>query len=170
MTLDKHLVQNSKLLKNLPEASLSNLKEKVHRREWAEGSIVFHEGDVGEQMYFIESGVVEILKLVEGDIKTPLATFGPGQCFGEMSLIDNSPRTASAVTREAAVLLSLSREDFNAYLKTDPLGAAILLMGVLWEVNERLRHTDQLLRDTIYWGMRAGGQLTISEKKKAEGR
>jgi len=164
MTLDKQLVQSSKLLKNLPDASLANLQKLLIRREWNTGTVVFHEGDVGDHMYFIESGSVEISKTVEGDVRTPLASFGPGQCFGEMSLIDNSPRSASAHTKEPAVLLCLSRDDFNAYLKEDPLGAAILLMGVLWEVNERLRQTDQLLRDTIYWGMRAGGHLTISEK------
>ncbi|MBI4534524.1 MAG: cyclic nucleotide-binding domain-containing protein [Candidatus Melainabacteria bacterium] len=164
MTIDKDLTSNSKLLKTLSHSALANLEALLERKDYPEGSIVFRENDPGDQMYFIETGLVAITKTIEGDIQTPLAAFGPGQCFGEMSLIEHSARSATAKTQEATVLLCLSRDSFEAYLNKDPLGAAQFLMGVLWEVNERLRHTDELLRDTIYWGMRAGGHLTISEK------
>lgn len=164
MTIDKDLASNSKLLKTLSDSALANLEVLLQRKNYPAATIVFREGDPGDQMYFIEKGLVTITKTIEGDIQTPLATFGPGQCFGEMSLIENSPRSATARIQDAAVLLCLTRDNFETYLKKDPLGAAQLLMGVLWEVNDRLRHTDELLRDTIYWGMRAGGHLTITEK------
>ena len=163
MSIDKRLAHNSRLLKNLPEKSLENIISLLKRNEWAKNSAIFQEGEAGDHIYFIESGGVTITKKVEGALQTPLAFFGPGQCFGEMSIIDNSVRSATATTNEPSILWSMTRQDFESYLKNDPLGAAIFLMGVLWEVNDRLRHTDELLRDTIYWGMRAGGHLTISE-------
>lgn len=164
MAIDKDLAQNSRVLKQLAPEALDQLDILLVRKEWPAEAVIFQEGSSGDVMYFIERGAVTITKTVEGDVQTPLATFGQGQCFGEMSLIDNSPRSATAKTLEPSVLLSLSRDNFRSFLDKDPRGAAMLLLGVLAEVNERLRQTDEVLRDTIYWGMRAGGHLDIAKE------
>src|SRR4029453_17642185 len=152
MAIDKALVQNSKLLKNLSPDALEKLEALLVKKELPAGEGIFRERSSGDVMYFIESGSIQISKNVEGDVQTPLAVLSPGQCFGEMSLIDNTARSASARSVEPTVVLCLSRDDFNVFLETEPLATAKFLMGILAEVNERLRQTDEVLRDTIYWG------------------
>jgi len=163
MAIDKALIQNSKLLKNLSPEALEKLEALLVKKELPAGEVIFREGTSGDVMYFIESGSIKITKTVEGDVQTPLAVLSPGQCFGEMSLIDNTARSASARSVEPTVVHCLSRDDFNVFLEKEPEATARFLMGILAEVNGRLRHTDEVLRDTIYWGMRTGGHLDIAK-------
>jgi CRP/FNR family transcriptional regulator len=163
MGLDSTLIENSKLLRDMAPESLHILETFLKRKVWPANTVVFQEGERGGEMYFIERGTILIFKVVRGDIRTNLATFGRGQCFGEMSLIDKTNRSASAMTKDPAVLLCLSQQDFSLYMERDPLGAAKFLAGILTELNSRIRHADEMLRDTIYWAMRSGGHLMLSE-------
>lgn len=164
MTIDKELIQSSRVLRNLPAEALEKLEGLLVKKECKGAEVIFQEGSASDVMYFIERGSVAITKTVAEDVQTPLASFGPGQCFGEMSLIDVSPRSVTVRTTEPTVLLALNRNDFNGFLDRDPRAAAQFLIGILSEVNERLRQTDAVLRDTIYWGMRAGGHLDIAKE------
>jgi len=165
MPIDNDLVQKSTVLSRLTVEQLHRLAQVMKRKEYDAQSVIFEEGAAGDDMFFIEHGSVTISKVIEGDVRTPLATFETGQCFGEMTLVDEMPRSATAIAEQPTVLMSLTHNDFMDFMKTDPYGAAQFLTGVLWECNERLRHANELLRDTIYWGMRAGGHLAIAKEE-----
>jgi hypothetical protein len=79
------------------------------------GQAVFAEGDQGQTMYIVESGGVDLLLAARG--KEPIASFGPGECFGEMSLLDDQPRFASAVASTATRLLKIERAGFPELLR-----------------------------------------------------
>ena len=74
------------------------------------GQIVFREGDDGTEMYIIESGAIDIVRAARGS--EPLATLGPGDFFGEMAILEDQPRFASAIARAPTKLLRIDRAAF----------------------------------------------------------
>lgn len=86
-------------------------------RTFPKGAVLFKEGDVGREMYVIHSGKVRITRDLQGKT-TVLATLPPGEFFGEMALINNKPRSASAIVVEAAELLVLDSKTFSAMIRT----------------------------------------------------
>lgn len=89
--------------------------EGVSRAAYPEDKTLFHEGDQGNAVYIIEKGSVGIVKEVDGE-RVQLATLRAGELFGEMALIDGSPRMASAVTMEPCVIAKVPREIFETKL------------------------------------------------------
>jgi len=88
------------VLLKAPIAEPEFLKKKTFRR----GDIIFREGEMGNQAYIVVTGMVEVFKYVEGE-KVSLASLRKGELFGEMALVDNSLRMATAVARERTILL-----------------------------------------------------------------
>jgi CRP-like cAMP-binding protein len=111
-------------------------------REFEPGSVLFHEGETGVVMYVIQSGYVRITKKVSGGDRV-LATLGPGEFLGEMSLLSGHPRTASAQVTEAAPakVLELDAPTFER-LVTSNAEIAIRLMRKL---ASRLDSADALI-------------------------
>jgi len=98
----------------------------VSRAAYPEGKTVFLEGDQGNAVFIVESGSVGIFKEIEGD-RVQLATLKGGELFGEMALIDGSPRMATAVTLEPSVIAKIPREIFETKLQGfDPFLRALV--------------------------------------------
>lgn len=91
------------------------------KKYFKQNEIIFHEGDIGDCAYIIEKGQVEIyVKSSSGDIQ--LAQLGPGEFFGEISVIDGSPRSASAVATQACELITVSSESISERVDSaDPI-------------------------------------------------
>lgn len=101
---------------------------KYGTQAYAEGDVVFREGDMGAEAYLVESGRLEVRKTVEGDPNgVVLGTLTKGAIFGEMALVDDSPRMASAVCTEPAILRVIPADVFESKLqKTDPFIRALV--------------------------------------------
>ena len=82
------------------------------------GTVLFSEGDKGEEMFIIQSGKVKISKKIRGVEKT-LATLEKGEFFGEMSILNDKPRSASAETIEDCDMLVIDRKTFDAMLRSN---------------------------------------------------
>jgi CRP-like cAMP-binding protein len=110
------------------------------------GTSLFVEGDAGEDMYFIHSGRVRIEKNIEGKPET-LATMEKGDFFGEMSLLDHVPRTATAIVAEDAELLRVDATNFHKLLE----GNIEIAVRMIRKYTARLRDANdrmkQLLKD-----------------------
>jgi CRP-like cAMP-binding protein len=104
------------------------------------GQYIFREGDPGNEMFIIETGAVEILRQVRGT--TPLALLEPGDFFGEMAVLEDQPRFASARAKSASRLLRVDRSAF-ATLIQDNFEIAVRIMRKL---ALRLRRTEQSLQ------------------------
>ena len=88
-------------------------------RDFEAGTVLFEEGQPGEHMYVVTSGQVEIRRKV-GEIDRVLAVLMPGDFFGEMAILNNRPRSATAVTRVESRLLVIEGRMFEAMLRARP--------------------------------------------------
>lgn len=102
----------------------------LERKTYAEGRVIFREGEEGSCAYVIQSGAVDIVR-DSGDSKLVLAHLEAGSIFGEMALIDNAPRMASAITAQPTTLVMVKEADLRAKLEAaDPFVARLLNMLV----------------------------------------
>ncbi len=113
-------------------------------RQLAKGDVVFAANTVGNELFIIAEGRIKIYKVFEGNEIT-FAEFGPGDVFGEMSLIDDYPRSASAAALTPAKLMALSRDEFRRLLDYDQPVAVKLLLALVEIFSKRMRKTDKLL-------------------------
>ncbi len=116
----------------------STLFEKF-LRTFQKGDIVFEDGATGAEMFILHSGKVRLLKKTTGGEEKTLAVLGPGEFFGEMSLIDGSPRSTSAVAEDAGTgLIALDMTKFKYLIQQHPQ-FSFTIMGKLCQ---RLREAN----------------------------
>ncbi len=139
------LLESVPLFAALPPADLQVLAGQLMQRAFRRNEVIFHRDDPGTALYIIQEGQVKIsLPNMEGDEVT-LDVVSRGNFFGEMSLIDGLPRSATATSIVQTRVLSLSRDHFRAMLDND-WHATLNLMGVL---GRRLRHTNEMIEDIV---------------------
>ena len=109
------------------------------------GEKVFEHGDVGDKFYLILEGRVRISREVAGMGEEALAILGPGQVFGEMALLDDSPRSADARVHERCRLLAISKDSFDDLLFLHKDLAYEVLWSVVRILVRRLRDTNDKL-------------------------
>jgi CRP-like cAMP-binding protein len=127
------------LFRNASEEDLDSLATHLIERRYPKDSIVVEEGLTGDYMYVIQAGRVKITKSSEDGREKIMNLFSAGDFFGEMSLLDQEPRSASAKTLEPTRLLALSRRDFLQMLRRSP----DLSLCVIRELTSRLRDTGE---------------------------
>ncbi len=101
------------------------------------GTVLFHEGDRGEEMYILQSGKVKISKRIRGVEKT-LATLEKGEFFGEMAILNDKPRSAAAETIDDCEMLVIDRKTFEALIR----GNVEIAMRFIKRLADRLRETN----------------------------
>lgn len=110
----------------------------LQRQTYQLGDRIFKEGDEGNMAYIVQSGEVEIVKVIDG-VETVLGTIGKGGMFGEMALIDSKPRMASARCSKWATIIVVTRGMFNQKMtKADPF-----IRGLLNILVDHIRKADK---------------------------
>jgi uncharacterized membrane protein len=132
------------LFESLETDDLDALSNKLREVSVEAGHMVFAQGDEGDAMYVIEDGAVDIVA-GSGKQKVTLTALFKQQYFGELSLLDGAPRSASAVASRATHLLALDRDDFVEFIKKRPDAA----LSIMHEVGERIRATNELMTRTV---------------------
>ncbi len=135
-----HLVP---LFRGMSPALLGELSRKLRPMAFRSGTAIFHADDVGSMMYIIIKGAVKIFVPATDGREVVLAVQRTGDLFGEMSLLDDQRRSASATTLEDTEMVSLSRQDFQDVLARHP-DACRAILDVLVK---RLRQTNQSIQD-----------------------
>jgi CRP/FNR family cyclic AMP-dependent transcriptional regulator len=110
------------------------------RKRFAQGDLIFMEGDPGDETYLIQTGKIEIIKRDATGMFESIATLGPGQVFGEMALATSKPRAAGARALADSEVIAVSRAQVDAKLKdADPFIAALfrILTGNLEAIISR---------------------------------
>lgn len=131
------MLRKVSLFAELSDQELEALAGSLGRRTFAKGMIIFHKGGVGQTLYIIESGRVRIFVLSESGQEITVNIYGPGDIFGEFSLLDGLPRSAGAVAMDKTVTLTLHRDDFLHHLEAYPRIAG----SVMKVLTTRLRYT-----------------------------
>ena len=141
---ENSVLKNIEIFKYLsPEESRRVLGDVTEVRLKADET-VFEAGSAGNEMYIIKKGRIKVHRVFDGNEIT-FAEFGAGDAFGEMSLIDEYPRSASATVLEDCVLLALPRSTFKQIVERDPPVGVKLLLAVAEVFSKRMRRTDKLL-------------------------
>ncbi|OAN52408.1 cAMP-binding protein [Paramagnetospirillum marisnigri] len=100
------------------------------RRTFPKGSVIFREGEIGDRAYLLQQGSVRIFKTVAGK-KVTIGRVLPFQVFGELSMMDDSPRMAGATADDDVVCLVLEKASIRAMMEQAPPGLNNLLMSLL---------------------------------------
>ena len=136
----QELLGHIQLFESLTPEDLDALAKRIEIEEHPENSVIFAQGDKGSALYLIEDGAVEIA-YGEGRGRVVLSTLFNGQYFGELSLFDGAPRSATAMTIKKTHLMRLDREDLVDYVNKNPAAA----LRIIAEMSERLRQTNELM-------------------------
>ncbi|MBI2858902.1 MAG: Crp/Fnr family transcriptional regulator [Chloroflexi bacterium] len=159
------LLSGIPLLAGISARELETLSGALRERRYGKDEVVFYQGDEGASLFVIESGLVKIaVTSADGKEKT-LALLGPGEFFGELSLLDGEPRSADAVAAEASHLYILGWEQFLSFLKSYPDAS----LKILTALSRRLRRTDELVQDVSFLDVPGRLLKTILELAKSRG-
>ena len=113
------------------------------------GDVVFREGDEARDMYVVISGEVEVLKRSKRGVDARVALLGPGDWFGEMSIVDVQPRSATVRALAPGRLLRITAADLDALYRHDVKSYALIVLNMARELSRRLRVADGILADLI---------------------
>lgn len=138
------LVKSLPLFDDLTDDEVAALVSRGEDRTVAAGTVIFSAGDSGDSLFVIVDGAVDI-QTGEGRNKTTLTSLFTAQIFGELSLFDGSPRSATATATKDTTLWALSHADFTTFLKSKP-EAAIKIMS---ELAQRIRATNDLFASQV---------------------
>ena len=134
------------LFQGLNAGEWQSLRGIAQERRFATGQEIFREGDPGDGVYVIRDGQVEIAHFVDGKEHRVFSRLGPGEIFGEMAVIENLPRSATAIGAGDTRVYFIPRDEMLALLKRSPG----LAFNLLQEISRRLRDFNQLhLREVI---------------------
>ena len=136
-------LRNVPLFAGLPDEDLRDLAQAITTLQLEKGEMLFKEGDQGETAYVIESGEIEILKASQNR-SVLLNVLGPGDVFGEMALLDESPRMAGARAARPTSVLAIKKTTFDNLLDHSSSAARSMFDTVV----ARLRLTEGLLRQS----------------------
>ncbi|MBN8248522.1 MAG: cyclic nucleotide-binding domain-containing protein [Verrucomicrobia bacterium] len=160
--MDATQLRSIQVFATLDDAVRAELAQVVEERRLEAGEQVFAEGDPGDTLFAIADGMIRIEKQIaagETAAKT-LSLLTRGELFGEMSVIDSRPRSASAVAAEPTRLVCVSRTAFEALLARNPQCAVGLLFSVMRAMNERVRR----LNSSVVAYDEVGHAIGVSER------
>ena len=133
----------------LTNDQLNLVQNHLKLHDFEPGTIVFEEGDEGDCVYFIVDGILEVLIDSGFDEKLKVAILEAGKSFGEMSIIDELPRSATVQSLTQAIVLSLSKVDFDNLVKSNSEIGVSLLRALARFLCQHLRETNENLSDFL---------------------
>ncbi len=134
------------LFDNLNDEQLEHIIRIAQRRSFAPGTVLFQEKEPGHIFYVVLSGSIKIYSKSQTGAEKVLSLINAGESFGELSLLDGRPRSASAQTLEATSVLELSSQAFMELLETH----FDITRGILTELCRRLRQTNEQVNDLTF--------------------
>ena len=126
------------LFNGLDRIELERFAEVTREKSYPKGSVILFEDDPGDSLFVVRDGRVKVVLIGEDGREVILGVLGVGEYFGELSLIDDRPRSAHVIAMEDSNLLVLRREDFRKRVESSPSVA----WSLLTELSRRLRRAD----------------------------
>ena len=133
-----------KILADLKDAQLAHLAEYMELQEVSQWSVLFSQGDNSDSMFLVLAGELRARTVVGGK-ETILATFGPGDFFGDMALFDHGPRSADVVANEDSTLLKITSISFDRLTREAPALATPFLQATARTLAARIRADNKRL-------------------------
>ncbi|QRN98334.1 Crp/Fnr family transcriptional regulator [Archangium violaceum] len=145
------LLSRVPLFASLGSDDLERLSSCLQPRNYDRGEIVFHQGDVGTDLFIIRKGEVTIRLSSSDGKEVSLALLRRGDSFGELALLDSEPRSTDAVAREETSLLALRRDEFQRFLEERPQ----VVPSLLAELSRMVRRVTRVVHDANFLDARA---------------
>ncbi|MBN2535489.1 MAG: GGDEF domain-containing protein [Spirochaetales bacterium] len=151
------------ILSSLSEEEIRIIAKRLNLIRVREGDILCKEGEEGNELYIIREGeIIGSIQLPSGKQKE-IVVFHPGDFFGEMSIFENAPRSATCHAKQKGKIYRLHKNDFFSIIKSEP-GIAIKMMYRMLNITtQRLRKTSKFLSDMVRWGDEASRRAITDE-------
>ncbi|WP_437905268.1 cyclic nucleotide-binding domain-containing protein [Sorangium sp. So ce327] len=137
------------LFGGLGDHVLQGLADSLELLDLEPGAVAFREGDNGREMFVLLSGEMEVLKRSKRDVEARVAVLGPNDWFGEMSILDVMPRSATVRAIAPSRLLRVTAHDLDALYRRDLKSYTLLVLNIAREMSRRLRVADSLLAELV---------------------
>jgi CRP/FNR family transcriptional regulator, cyclic AMP receptor protein len=150
-------LRDVRLFTRFQEPDLIALAESLRERRLRRNQVLFREGDPGDELFIVRHGSVLVSKAIKGRVEQVLDHVRPADFFGEMSLLDGSPRSATVQAEADATLLVLNRSGLQGLTDTNPHAAAAFFSAMVHVFIERLRRSTHQVAEATRWGLEATG-------------
>ncbi len=144
--LDAKVLKSIELFSNLSESDLIALVPLFDEITLEAGDVIFNEGDAGDTLCILTKGEVSVSRKIGEDEDLVLAKFGKNSFFGEISLIDEKPRSATVKALTAGSYYKMNRNVFTSLMNSNPEMASKVLFSMAIVFCNRLRKTGEQLR------------------------
>ncbi len=151
---------------NLSQSEAENLAERLVVRHFSPGQVIFHHGDPGGLLYIIIKGKVKIAHSTPEGMEALLAILGEDDFFGELALLDDSPRSATAEAIQPTETLTLHRDEFMRYISHNP----DFSLHVLKSLGRNIRRLNSQLSDVFFLDLPARLARTLLNLAEQHGR
>jgi CRP/FNR family transcriptional regulator len=143
---DVDVLSRAPLFEALDEQGAKALRSNVTEVRLARGQTLFNEGEVGDRLYVVLEGKIKLTRTAPDGRENLLSVLGPSEMFGELSLFDPRPRTASAIAVTECRLAGLGHDDLRPWLTGHPEVGVHLLRALA----QRLRKTNESMADLVF--------------------
>jgi len=154
------------LFSDLPDEDLEKLARVAVKKTYPKDNVIFFEQDEGDSLFIISRGSVKVAKISNEGKEVILAILGAGEFFGDMSLLDSKPRSATIIAIEETEVSSISRKEFHALIHEHPQ-MAVKLMSVL---SQRLRDANRKIGNLALLDVYGRLARILMDFAKIEGR
>ena len=164
------VLKNVPLLASFPDEQLRVLTAVVNRRSVPRGTVVMAAGDPTDSLYIVISGRLKVMMSDAEGKEVILSLLGAGEYFGEMGLIDDSPRSASVVSIEPCELLAIAKRDFKRCLAENFEMATAVMRGLVRRLREADRKIGSLALLDVYGRGGAPADRHVGKRRRADDR
>jgi len=154
---DLNFLRQVILFRDIADSEREAIWSRLEQRRLRRGEALFREGDAGTEMFFIHTGTVIVSKYVAGRVEQVLARLGPGDFFGEMSLFDGQPRSATIQAETDTELYWFDRANLDRLMEQNPRAATAFFHQLVLVFIKRLRDSSDLVAEVTRWGLEATG-------------
>lgn len=163
---ERELLRTVPIFSDLAPAELERLAQLTTRRHYPKDGVIFFENEAGDSLFLVATGRVKVTILGDDGREIILSVLGPGEFFGEMSLLDNEPRSATTIAAEDSELLCLSRADFEGVFADIPS----ITTNLIKVLTARLRHANHQISTLALLDVYGRVARVIVEMARDEGR
>ena len=143
----QHILSELSFFEEFNQDELAYFAKKLSLRSFPPDTMLFKEGDIGDYLFFVVNGQVEVKIESQTSAQLVIAKFGPGSTIGEMSLIDDYPRSATIRVAEETELLLLSRRRLDSICEDNPITSLKFMKGLAKTLSNRLRKANGRFAD-----------------------
>ena len=151
--MDKAIeLEQVEIFSDLSEREIAEISKRLHLRRLNRDEILFNEGDEGQELFIVRNGKLGACVRTDDGAALDITEFGPGDFFGEMSIFEQEPRSATCYTKSASVVQSLHESDLHSLIEKEPVLAMKIMLRMLAITKSRLDNTGSFLTEMVQWG------------------